>query len=229
MLVELLRQGATQNGGFFNTSYGSGRDEIFGLLMCYVDHSWDDCVTCLNAAPAWVGAGCPYSRSVSVNYDRCLLRYSNQSFGATDQLCGLPAWIISTNLELDAVDAARMNDARWALVGELTDQAANSPLRFAHNSSSYMDSKGISLQLYALAQCRWDLVHDECTKCLGVLRNEVVVVVVVADIYLAYLSLLLSLTCNLFYFVQHQSGAASNHLGGSLGSRVWSSQHGPSP
>ena len=32
------------------------------------------------------------------------------------------------------------------------------------------------------------------------------VVVVVADIYLVYLSLLLSLTCNLFYFVQHQSG-----------------------
>ena len=55
-----------------------------------------------------------------------------------------------------------------------------------------------------------------------------VVVVVVADIYLAYLSLLLSLTCNLFYFVQHQSGAASNHLGGSPGSHVGPSQPGPS-
>ena len=27
MLVELLRQGATQNGGFFNTSYGFGHDQ----------------------------------------------------------------------------------------------------------------------------------------------------------------------------------------------------------
>ena len=56
-----------------------------------------------------------------------------------------------------------------------------------------------------------------------------VVVVVVADIYLAYLSFLLSLTCNLFYFVQHQSGAASNHLGGSPGSHIGPSQPGPSP
>jgi len=56
-----------------------------------------------------------------------------------------------------------------------------------------------------------------------------VVVVVVADIYLAYLSLLLLLTYNLFYFVQHQSGAASNHLGGLPGSHVWPSQPGPSP
>ena len=59
--------------------------------------------------------------------------------------------------------------------------------------------------------------------------GDVVVVVVVADIYLAYLSLLLSLTCNLFYFVQHQSGAASNHLGGSPGSHFGPSQPGPSP
>jgi hypothetical protein len=56
-----------------------------------------------------------------------------------------------------------------------------------------------------------------------------VVVVVVADIYLVYLSLLLSLTCNLFFFVQHQSGAALNHLGGSSGSHVGPSQPGPSP
>ena len=58
--------------------------------------------------------------------------------------------------------------------------------------------------------------------------DVVVVVVVVADIYLAYLSLLLSLTCNLFYFVQHQLGAASNHLGGSPGSHFGPSQPGPS-
>ena len=55
----------------------------------------------------------------------------------------------------------------------------------------------------------------------------VVVVVVVADIYLAYLSLLLSFMCNLFYFVQHQSGAASNHLGGSPGSHVGPSYPNP--
>ena len=56
-----------------------------------------------------------------------------------------------------------------------------------------------------------------------------VVVVVVADIYLAYLSLLLSLTRNLFYFVQHQSGVASNHLGGLPGSHLGPSQPRPSP
>jgi hypothetical protein len=57
----------------------------------------------------------------------------------------------------------------------------------------------------------------------------VVVVVVVADIYLAYLSLLLSLTCNLFSFVQHQSGVVSNHLRRSPRSHVGPSQPGPSP
>jgi hypothetical protein len=80
----------------------------------------------------------------------------------------------SLNYTFDAVDATRMNDARWALVGNLTEQAAVSPLRFAYNSSSYMDSKSNSLEMYALAQCRWDLVHDECTTCLGYLRDQLV-------------------------------------------------------
>ena len=174
-LVELLGQGATLNGGFFNTSYGFGHDQVFGLLMCYADYSWDKCVRCLDAAVSWVGAGCPYSRSASVNYDRCLIRYSNQPFfGAADQL-DLATWVArSYDYTFDADDAARMSDARWALVGNLTEQAAVSPLRFAYNSSSYMDSKSNSLEMYALAQCRWDLVHDECTTCLGYLRDQLV-------------------------------------------------------
>ena len=128
---------------------------------------------CLDAAVSWVGAGCPYSRSASVNYDRCLIRYSNQPFfGDADQLDLGTTWVVRSNdYTFDAAEAARMSDARWALVGNLTEQAAVSPLRFAYNSSSYMDSKSNSLEMYALAQCRWDLVHDECTKCLGYLRD----------------------------------------------------------
>jgi hypothetical protein len=37
-----------------------------------------------------------------------------------------------------------------------------------------MDSKSNSLEMYALAQCRWDLVHDECTTFLGYLRDQLV-------------------------------------------------------
>ncbi|RLM98465.1 Cysteine-rich receptor-like protein kinase 25 [Panicum miliaceum] len=138
-LVHLLGQSAAENGSFFMASYGTWRDEVFSLIMCYADYSWDKCMSCVDAAVAWVSAGCPYSRSASVNYDRCLLRHSNEPFfGAADEL-NLTSWVVRS-LE-DAADAARMNATRWALVGQLTEQAAGSPLRFAYRNLSYTDSE----------------------------------------------------------------------------------------
>jgi hypothetical protein len=154
-------------------SYGTRRDEVFSLIMCYADYSWDKCMSCVDAAVAWVGAGCPYSRSASVNYDRCLLRHSNEPFfGAADEL-NLTSWVVCS-LE-DAADAARMNATRWALVGQLTEQAAGSPLRFAYRNLSYTDSERepqVMLRAGAVQAGPRDLLPDECSSCLHYLREE---------------------------------------------------------
>ncbi|PUZ67845.1 hypothetical protein GQ55_3G466500 [Panicum hallii var. hallii] len=164
---------AAENGGFFMASYGTRRDEVFSLIMCYADYSWDKCMSCVDAAVAWVGAGCPYSRSASVNYDRCLLRHSNEPFfGAADEL-NLTSWVVCS-LE-DAADAARMNATRWALVGQLTEQAAGSPLRFAYRNLSYTDSERepqVMLRAGAVQAGPRDLLPDECSSCLHYLREE---------------------------------------------------------
>ncbi|TVU49143.1 hypothetical protein EJB05_00437, partial [Eragrostis curvula] len=166
-LVHRLRDGAASNESFFYTTHGEKPDMAFGLVMCYADYTWENCLFCLDHAVAWVGAGCPYSRNVSVNYDRCLLRYSDKPFfGGLDLT--LTAWVRSLT---NATDAAGMNVVRLNLVGRLSCEAAGSPRRFAYGNHSYVDSTGKSQVMYALAQCRRDLEYGECNGCLNHVRE----------------------------------------------------------
>ncbi|TVU42772.1 hypothetical protein EJB05_09193, partial [Eragrostis curvula] len=167
-LVHLLRDGAANNDGFFNISHGNHPDEVFGLAMCYADYSWEKCLFCLEHAAAWVGTGCPFSWRASVNYDMCLLRYSDKPFfGGLDPT--LTAVVRSCT---NATDAASLNEARLKLIIGLSGDAARSPRRFAYGKRSYVDSHGESLVMYALAQCRGDLEDGECNGCLNMVREE---------------------------------------------------------
>ncbi|TVU11652.1 hypothetical protein EJB05_45249, partial [Eragrostis curvula] len=167
-LVHRLREGAASNEGFFYTSHGDQPDMAFGLVMCYADYSWDQCLFCLDAAAAWVGPGCPYSRTLSVNYDMCLLRYSDANFYGDLDLTLPGYWVRSLT---NVTDVASMNETRWNLIDQLTSEAIGLPRRFAYGNQSYVDSQGDLQMMYALAQCRRDLESGECNRCLNNARE----------------------------------------------------------
>ncbi|TVU49162.1 hypothetical protein EJB05_00456, partial [Eragrostis curvula] len=170
-LVRLVADAAASNDeGFHYTSYGSQPDMTFGLAMCYADvadSSWESCLSCLDAAAAWVGTWCPYSLTASV-YDRCVVQYSDKWFFGVADLT-LVALLRSL---INAPDAPSMNQTRRNLFGQLTSQASGSLPQFANGTQSYVDSQGVSQVMYALAQCRQGLEPGECKKCLNFLLDE---------------------------------------------------------
>lgn len=158
-LMNDLPRSAIGNGGFSNGTAGEAPDEVSGLLMCFVDRSWNLCENCLRAAAFTVSKVCPFSREMKSAADACLLRYTNQSFFSAADLT--QAFIVRSRTHVDAGDTAAMNDSRWRLMNRLAEKAASSSLRFANGSEPYKGS-----QVHGLAQCTRDLSASECTRCL---------------------------------------------------------------
>ncbi|TVU42271.1 hypothetical protein EJB05_08665, partial [Eragrostis curvula] len=158
-LAHSLCAEAAINGGFFNSSFGVGTDEVFGVVMCYIPSTWEECKKCLEIAPSFVSPACPNGLTGGLMYDRCILRYSDQSFASTT---------IDQGRRLEQVriayveDMVTMNNSRWRMMNRLIPEAAVAPLRYANGSELYKDS----ILTYGLVQCRIDLTQEECTKCL---------------------------------------------------------------
>jgi serine/threonine protein kinase len=157
-LLSDLQSGARDNGWFYNSSFGKGDDEVFGLIMCFADRNAAECQQCLAGAPTALTAVCPNSRNVNAAYDACVLRYSNTSFFsvAIPDQAFIVKWFAT-------VDQASLDGARSSLMDRLAKTAADSALLIANGSAAY---SGSSQEIYGLAQCTRDLTAEQCTWCL---------------------------------------------------------------
>ncbi|XBJ06975.1 hypothetical protein VPH35_012556 [Triticum aestivum] len=162
-LADKLRHGAMKNRGFLQASHGAPPDEVFGLVMCYVDFNWSRCESYLSGVPYFVGVGCPYTWMAGAFYDACVLRYSNESFFPVADLS--IGSTITDEGRFYAHDMDRMRKTRQKLISRLSLEAAASSLRFANGSETYMDPQSNSQAMFGLVQCSRDLAPSECTKC----------------------------------------------------------------
>ncbi|OEL38250.1 hypothetical protein BAE44_0000731 [Dichanthelium oligosanthes] len=154
--------GNGDDGWFHSGSAGGAPYQAWGLIMCYADCNATQCQDCLQKAAAVREEMCPHSRSMSVNYDGCLLRYADASFlGAADTGDWLYTWVLAY-----ATDAASMNETRWRLMSTLAEKAGDEPLRWMSGGERYTDVRGEEQVLYGLAQCTRDLAPGECAGCL---------------------------------------------------------------
>ncbi|XP_037432256.1 L-type lectin-domain containing receptor kinase IX.1-like [Triticum dicoccoides] len=135
-LAHRLHDGAMKNHGFLQGSDGTLPDEVFGLVMCYVD----------------------FNRS---NFDE---RYSNESFFSVADLSENSS--VGNDSSIYAHDMDRMNTARGKLINRLSLEAAGSSLRFAYGNETYTDPQINSQAMYGLVQCSRDLAPSECIKCV---------------------------------------------------------------
>ncbi|KAM0915674.1 hypothetical protein ACQ4PT_010682 [Festuca glaucescens] len=154
-LMADLPPNAMDNGGFSNSTAGEAPDKVFGLIMCYADHSLSDCEACLKSAAAGIQTTCPFSRVARATYFQCVLQYSNEPFFTVANTT-----IVTIYFNKDApdvVDVASLNATRSKLMSRLSVEAASSSLRWTNGSDRYTDSQGMLQEIYGITQCTRDL------------------------------------------------------------------------
>ncbi|XP_055803589.1 putative cysteine-rich receptor-like protein kinase 9 [Solanum dulcamara] len=145
--------------GFYNSSTGLNSDTVSVIAQCRGDVQLQACRDCINAATPKILEACPYMKSAFGYYDRCMLRYSNESIIgiATTE----PGRILSNTVNASSPDEF-MQDLRTLLESLRNQASRGGKQKYASNSTKGPDFQTI----YALLQCTADLTAQDCFSCL---------------------------------------------------------------
>ncbi|KAI7999956.1 Cysteine-rich receptor-like protein kinase 25 [Camellia lanceoleosa] len=169
LLSVLSLNSSTTTSGFSNFTAGSSPDTAHGLFLCRGDVStevchgnisMDVCHECVTTATKDVLQKCPNSKVVTIWYDECILRYSNQPILSIDDQSGP---LILINIE-NITAPNRFRDVLGGVLDDIVTRASNnlSGKKFATKEANFT-----SLQkLYGLAQCIPDISSLDCNTCL---------------------------------------------------------------
>ncbi|KAK8310129.1 hypothetical protein V6Z12_D02G166700 [Gossypium hirsutum] len=162
LLLSSLTSNAHRIDGFYNTTVGQQPpDRIYGLFLCRGDVTPDVCRDCVAAAARNATSLCPVEKNSVIWYDKCMLRYSNESiFSTMETRPGGTVWDNDTfTEEEDFVDIVA------SLVKDVASEAADAPMgakKFATKEANLSGSQ----KLYSLAQCTPDISDVACNLCL---------------------------------------------------------------
>ncbi|CAL5344685.1 unnamed protein product [Camellia sinensis] len=161
LFSSLSSDSTTSTNGFSNSTAGlNPPDTAYGLFLCRGDVSTTVCQDCVSFATTDVVQKCPNSKVVTIWYDECMLRYSNQSiFSISDQ-----SFSVILNVKQNVADLTRFGEVLGGVMDDIAIQASNggSVKKFATSRANFS-----SLQtLYGLAQCTPDLTVSDCNTCL---------------------------------------------------------------
>lgn len=146
--------------GFYNSSLGLNFDTISVIAQCRGDVQLQACRDCINNAARKILEVCPYKKSAFGYYDRCLLRYSNESI--IGNLATRPPNFVYHTGNASSPEVY-FQDLR-NLLESLRDQASRGgKKKYASNIIQGPDSQTI----YALVQCTADLSAQSCSNCLS--------------------------------------------------------------
>ncbi|KAL7244054.1 hypothetical protein ACSBR1_016308 [Camellia fascicularis] len=160
-LFSVLASKSTTINGFYNFTAGlSPPDIAYGLFLCRGDVSTQICQDCVATATKEVAQNCPNSKAVTIWYDECMLRYSNNSiFSISDHSFGL----ILVNTE-NINDPKSFTNLLGKVMDDVATRASNdvSGKKFATREADFSALQ----KLYGLAQCTPDLTTFDCNSCL---------------------------------------------------------------
>ncbi|MBA0703004.1 hypothetical protein Goari_027343, partial [Gossypium aridum] len=162
LLLSSLTSDANRIDGLYNTTVGQQPpDRIYGLFLCRGDVTPDVCRDCVAAAARNATSLCPVEKNSVIWYDKCMLRYSNESiFSTMETRPGGTVWDNDTfTEEEDFVDIVA------SLVKDVASEAADAPMgakKFATKEANLSGSQ----TLYSLAQCTPDISDVACNLCL---------------------------------------------------------------
>ncbi|XP_058198498.1 uncharacterized protein LOC131314017 [Rhododendron vialii] len=163
-LLSNLSSNSNASNGFYKSTAGSSPPDIaYGLFLCRGDVSAVVCRDCVVYATGDTVQRCPGSKQVTIWYDECMLRYSNESM--TPSILSVPGigGALLTNTQ-NVTNATRLNEVLEEVMTNITDRASSddSGKKFATAEANYSSVQSV----YGLAQCTPDLSDSDCNNCL---------------------------------------------------------------
>ncbi|XP_060188075.1 cysteine-rich receptor-like protein kinase 10 isoform X3 [Lycium barbarum] len=165
VLLSSLSSNASRPSGFYNSTAGhTGSDVAYGLFLCKGDLSPDVCQNCVSRAVKDILERCPKRKIAIICYDECLLRYSNRSIFATED--------VSVIKILDNPQNVSEPKRLLPLLGNMMDEIATVAAKENDRSGKKFATKEANFssleRVYSLAQCTPDLSESSCDNCLRV-------------------------------------------------------------
>ncbi|KAM1459983.1 hypothetical protein ACFX2I_036850 [Malus domestica] len=164
-LLKSLSSNATRTDtGFYTATAGrNSTEKAYGMFLCRGDVSTEVCKECVPDAIVEAAQRCPDIKEVTIWFDECMLRYSNETL------------LFSMNISLatGVLDEVNVTEPRGFTLNmsELTTEAANNSKYFATKEAKV---EGSNETLYSLVQCTQDLSASDCKRCLEKAAEQLV-------------------------------------------------------
>ncbi|KAJ6416431.1 hypothetical protein OIU84_002316 [Salix udensis] len=164
LVLRSLASNVTANGGFYNTTIGSGNDTVYGLVHCMASPSAGNCSLCVNSSIQALMTACPNQKeaiSWGGNPVPCIVRYANRYFfGSLERS---PTLALYNTGKIDATFA--QFDQAWSGIRDIVTRANST-----NASRNMLATETIDLSsthtIYVFMQCTPDVSQSNCGECL---------------------------------------------------------------
>ncbi|KAF9672202.1 hypothetical protein SADUNF_Sadunf11G0016200 [Salix dunnii] len=157
LVLRSLASNVTPNGGFYNTTIGSGNDTVYGLVHCLASPPAENCSSCVNYAIQTLMTGCPNQKeaiSWGGNPFPCIVRYANRYFFGSLELSPTEA-LYNTGI----IDASLTQfDQVWSGIRDNVTRASTNSSRLAAETTDLSSTQKI--------YCTPDVSQSNCGECL---------------------------------------------------------------
>ncbi|KAH9604770.1 hypothetical protein KSS87_017626 [Heliosperma pusillum] len=177
-----LNSKRSDSNGYYatNTSSLGGRsidpEIVYGLYICRGDIPSEECNQCVSVATQNMPPSqCTTDKSAVIWYNKCMVRYSNESFlGTVDETIQLPY----TNQEDVASDSLAYRDQAGDVLQSLAKQMSNTTSTMTRGDKRYFGTqvnriKDSFVFVYTMVQCTPDIVPLDCERCLQIIINDI--------------------------------------------------------
>uniref|UniRef100_A0A6N2NDW7 Gnk2-homologous domain-containing protein n=1 Tax=Salix viminalis TaxID=40686 RepID=A0A6N2NDW7_SALVM len=159
LVLRSLASNVTANGGFYNTTIGSGNDTVYGLVHCMASPPAENCSSCVNYAIQGLMTACPHQKeaiSWGGNPLPCIVRYANRYFFGSLELS--PTSALYNTGKMDATQF----DQAWSAVRDIATRANSTRNMLAAETTDLSSTQTI----YVYMQCTPDVSQSNCGECL---------------------------------------------------------------
>ncbi|KAJ6416428.1 hypothetical protein OIU84_002313 [Salix udensis] len=161
LVLRSLASNVTANGGFYNTTIGSGNDTVYGLVHCMASSSAENCSSCVNYAIQGLMTACPYQKE-ALSWERnplpCIVRYANRYFFGSLELS--PTSVLYNAGKINATYT--QFDQAWSSVRDIVTRANSTRNMLAAETTDLSSTQTI----YVYMQCTPDVSQSTCGECL---------------------------------------------------------------
>uniref|UniRef100_A0A0E0PF54 Gnk2-homologous domain-containing protein n=2 Tax=Oryza TaxID=4527 RepID=A0A0E0PF54_ORYRU len=166
-LALTLRDGASSQEILFSTgSNGAAPNTVYGLLLCRGDISRSACYDCGTSVWRDAGRACHRAKDVALVYNECYARLSDKDDFLADKVGPGQLTNLMSTANISTTDIAGYDRAVTQLLAATAEYAAGDIARKLFATGQRVGTDPGFPNLYATAQCAFDITLEACRGCL---------------------------------------------------------------